>query len=313
MTVSIAQRFRPFSHLPGTTCLLPRTSLVVQGFPALLRVRGLFELPLEVKGPVREFTLQQDLERGIVSIWGVAQKERFRISLCATESAVELTGAIRRHFPYSGPFVEPSFPLERLSLGSHRAQDWDQMMRRFDQRELLPILFQMSHWIPLIENRVRTGMFRLLDQDFSSFLLAAFSGMFTPCLIDEKHHGVLPVEELPEGVEPISLIQEARKKIRGLFFRQEGAHLHLLPASPFEVGRMVDVCAKGLGTLNFEWRKGLLLRLVFHAAHDAELFLDTRATSFRVRTSRQEKGFRVEKNKALPVKAGVTYFVDRFQ
>ena len=64
--ISIAERFKPFSHTPGTKYILPYSTLTVQVFPTLIRVEER-EIPLELTGPVVDFTAQIDLEKGQTS------------------------------------------------------------------------------------------------------------------------------------------------------------------------------------------------------------------------------------------------------
>lgn len=307
--ISIAQRYRPFSHRPGATCLLPRTSFVVEAFPALLRVKNLFDLPLNHHGPVREFTLQQDLEKGIVSVWGIAKGGRFRLSLQASKDYIDVNG---KKFSHSAPYLEPIFPLERLSLGNHQAKDWDLVLRRFDLREILPVLFHLNQWIPE-SGLIRSHMLPLLERDWESFLRAAFSKILTPRFVDDEYQGILFSED-GEG-NPALLIKKAGEKIRALFFQQEGSLLRFIPASAYEVGRMTDVRVEGIGCLDFEWKKRALRQITFRAETDTKIRVDVPRpfSSFRLRTSRQEKGFRVQVNEELPVTAGLIYFFDRFQ
>jgi len=296
--ISIAQRFRPFSHQPGARSLLPGTSLVIQAFPTLIRIEGLCELPLDLSGPVREFTLQQDLEKGLVAIWGKAKEKHFQIKIQAEQDVVAISGLIEKKIPYSS--FQPSLPLERLSLGNHRAQDWAQVMRRFDVRQILPILYHLSQWTPSVKGAVQE------IEDWESFLHARFSGILVPRLFDDEYQGLLP----PLEGDPYSLVVEAKKQIRALFFEQRGKQLHCLPSSPFSVGRMTDVRVEGVGTIDFEWKKRDQVRsFVLRAMHDAEI--EVLGPTFRLRSPRQEKSFRVQKR--FEVRTGEIYFADRFQ
>ena len=311
MKITIAERFLPFSHVPGASCLLPRTAFVVEAFPSLLRVKGLFEMPLNHLGPVREFTLQQDLEKGCVYLRGIAKEGRFRHCIRAERGYVEVD---QKKFPHASSFLEPRIPLERLSLGSHRSQDWELVLRRFDLRQILPTLFHLSHWIPDC-GEVRSEMLSLLEKDWESFLRAAFSKILTPRLKDEEHQGLIIENEEPEG-SPCALVKKAGKKIRSLFFDQEGQTLRFLPSCDFESGRMTDVSAEGVGFLDFVWRKNSLRRLILRPASDVDVRIQVpkAIASFRFRNSRQEKGFRVKVNEdVLSLKAGGIYFADRFQ
>ena len=88
MRVRIGQRFKPFSHLPGTRCLVPGTPFQVTAYPTRIAVHEcaaypklLFLLDLVVEGPVEGFTLIQDLERGEVRVFGTAEQGYFRLAL----------------------------------------------------------------------------------------------------------------------------------------------------------------------------------------------------------------------------------------
>ena len=308
--ISIAQRYKPFSHAPGASCLLPGTALVVQAFPALLRVKGVFEFPLNHHGPVREFTLQQDLEKGCVFVSGIAKEGRFRFCLRAEKEYIDLNG---KKFPYAASLLAPQVPLERLSLGSHRSQDWELMKRRFDLKEIFPIFFHLSQWTPPCE-KVDSPMLTLLEEgQWDAFLRAAFSGILTPRFVDEEYQGLVSAGESKGS--PEALITLAGKKIRSLFFEQNGASLRFLSVSFFETGRMTDVRVEGVGSLDFEWRKKSLRTMVLRPSCDGSIYLATSnpISSFRVRTSRKEKGFRVKGCEELRLKAGEVTFLDRFQ
>src|ERR1700688_868586 len=75
MRIDIAQRLRPFSHVPGAACLLPKSRWQVQVFPTLLLFKNLqngelLKWELDLKGPVRGFTVEQDLEKSHVRVFG---------------------------------------------------------------------------------------------------------------------------------------------------------------------------------------------------------------------------------------------------
>lgn len=267
MKIEISRRDRPFAHIPGTLCLLPRTCWVVQAFPALIRLMdrekqgsdGLIEIPLQLTGPVREFTVQQDLEAGAVWVWGVAREGRFRFKLQAVEDAIELFvdrsplnglvcngKTLQRNeslrWKFSGPFMPGAAMQERLSLGMHRAQDWASVWKRFDFCEIFPILFHLGRWIPETFGTPRTKMFGLLDEGFDGFLRAAFSGILSPRLSDEDFQGLLPYEKIPPDASCCSLVIEAARRVRSLFIVQNEREISLLPGCEFDAGRMTNVC-----------------------------------------------------------------------
>lgn len=346
MRMTIAQRYRPFSHENGSTCLLPRSSWSIQAFPTFIRFRNReregslegFEISLPLHGIVREFTVQQDLENGFVFVWGIAKEGRFRLRWQAISGGIELlvekapsTGLIcggktlfakdREVWKVSGAFFEPS-ALERLSFGLHRSQNWPEVMRRMDLREILPILFHLGQWMPAVENDPETCVHRLLDSDdalfettMEEFLQVAFSGILSPRLVDDEYQGIVPVEAVPSRASAISLILKAKKRIRSLVVQQEDRKISILPACPFIAGRMTDVQCPQVGTLDFEWTKGKIRQLILRADQDTDVQFEFPRTigSYRLRTGLLDAGIRKSSDSALILETGKKYLLDRFQ
>ena len=80
--IKIVEKIRPFSHLPGTCLLIPFTHWQLQAFPSLLRINDLYseevqEIALPVEGPVSGFTVELDLEKGDILIFGKGQNGFF--------------------------------------------------------------------------------------------------------------------------------------------------------------------------------------------------------------------------------------------
>ena len=326
MNISVAVRYRPFSHVPGASCLLPRTCWAIEAYPTLLRLSSRetgqsLEIPLNITGPVREFTLQQDLEKGAVFVWGVAQEGRFRLRLQYEEPGMlhlypeHAPEGMLTQFSWEipGSCCEPPAPLERISFGSHKSQDWDQVKRRGDLLEILPVLFALSQWTPAVKS-APTAMSRLLESGFEAFFPAGFSGILNPRLIDEQFQGLVAEEKIPEEASPCSLIVEAGKKIRSLLLRQTGKRV-ILPAPKQFCGRMLHAHLEGIGLLDFEWTKGLVKRAILRACQDAALLfeLPEAIRTFRLRTSLHEKGCKMDAAAEWKVEKDCVYFLDRFE
>jgi hypothetical protein len=190
MRIQIAERLKPFTHVPGEYCLLPRTTCRCQIFPALIKIENLItiepesllEVQLNIKGPVKDFTVVQDLEKGSIQVWGHAQQGYFRYSLYPNLKS-SFPAALLLHIekaPSEGIYFhdilgragdvlavsknqmkksEPdALPLpsenmsvlfpERLSLGNHKAQDWTLVHRRQDLGEIMPIWLKLGESIP---------------------------------------------------------------------------------------------------------------------------------------------------------------------
>lgn len=94
MFIKIAERLRPYSHLPGTFFVLPGTAIRLQLFPTLIKIEGLFgadpvalgALALTLHGPIEDFTAQQDLEIGCIRVWGKTTGGFFRYCIKALQN-----------------------------------------------------------------------------------------------------------------------------------------------------------------------------------------------------------------------------------
>jgi hypothetical protein len=328
MKISIKERLKPFSHTPGAACLIPGTSWEIEVFPALIRLGKKYEAALHVRGPVKDFTLEQDLEKNCVWVFGHAKDGFYRLKFQGKPGGIELAvvnaplGFLvngrqlakeeRLLFADEIEFFLPT-NWERLSLGVSKAQDWDLVLRRFDLQEILPVLYGLSQKIPYINPQPLQGTGKLLEEkNLDSFCRAAFSKILVPRLNDDQHQGfVLP--ETATG-DPCFLLQEAARKIRSLFFHQEGSQISLLPLNSFNAGRMIGIQANGIGSIDLEWASRTLRRSILRAASSGEmtikLFKGLR--SFRVRTSLSQRGHRLEAGKPLLFESGKTYYLDQF-
>lgn len=336
MKIAIAEKLTPFSHLPGTACVIPGTNWEIEAYPSLLRI-GKREFKWDLTGPVAEFTLQQDLEKNCVYVFGKAKQGYFRLQIRASDSGIDLYadripskgfGALKSkgtlHLATEVPFVSKT-SYEKLSLGSHKAQDWDLIQRRCDLKEMLPILFALGQRIPyVIPPQKLTGAARLLElpKDRNSledalltFFKAAFTKLLIPRLTDDHYQGLIPEE--PVVGDRFFLIQQGCKMVRGLFFRQNERRIELLPLLPpsIDCGRMIGVKADGIGEIDFEWSKKMLKKVIIRAdvSGDAVLELPREIKRYRIRKNLREKGFKQERDEPLKLEAKKTFFLDLFQ
>lgn len=321
MKIKIGERLRPFSLIPGAACVIPGSSVVIEAFPTLLRIAGR-EWKMPLTGPVAGFTLQQDLEKNAVFIFGKAKEGYFRIRVEAKSSGFQITS---EKGPLKSAHIDAevlylSKPIfERLSLGSHKSQDWDQVQRRCDLKEILPALFCLGQKVPLILPQPLTGTARLLEWPddrkeltpaIEAFFKAAFKDILVPRLMDDQHQGLVPEE--PVKGDPFFLLQEGAKKIRALFFKQNERRLAFLPnlPIPFDSGRMLGIQAPGIGEIDFEWSKKRLRRVILRAITSGEVLFELQN---EIKTFRVGKKKKLRKDEPLLLEAGKTYHLDRFQ
>jgi len=316
MKITISQKLRPFSHRPGVACLIPGTCLSVEAFPTLLRFAG-FEYPIDVKGPIKNFTLIQDLERNCVFISGDGKDRSYRFRLQAFNGGFELFSQKpkeKKIFAFSLSFFLP-LTWEKLSLGSHKSQDWDLVMRRSDLKEILPVIFGLGQKIPLMNKQPSGSILSLLNEaQLQDFCSVAFSDILVPREKDEQHLGLVPSDEKFEG-RPFILLQEAFLLIRSLFFRQNERRLEFLPSTLFASGRLINLQVPGVGEIDMEWASYRLRRVVIRANCSGELLFtfpqDVSCFRFTVSKSLKHKKHLV--GDPFLVKMGYTYFLDRFQ
>lgn len=347
MHFEIAERLRPYSHLPGTYFMLPGSALRLQVFPALIKVDDLSgstpkhigNIILEIQGPVDDFTVQQDLEKGVIVVWGKSKKGFFRYRISALTNGMMLEFekgimAMKSEGEWSlhkndaqyvfgsaskagNSFVLPV--VERLSLGNHKSQDWTLMQRRQKFEEILPIWHRLGQLVPKHE-----GSSRLLQQcrdaiggnapekiieSFREVFLAGFDFGLSPRLCDTDHQGIFQ-DCKPTG-SALQLLSEGADLIRSLFVRFDGDKIKLLPALPteFHCGRFLSE------SLSVEWTKKDLRRVVFNAKDNKQItFAFSRGnTHCRLRTSNKDSGIKYVSGDKLDVVAGTPYWFDNFQ
>lgn len=359
MHIKIAERLKPFSHLPGTTCLIPLSAWQVQIFPTLLRFSDMMgkqiALKLGLLGPMRDFTIELDLENALIRVFGHTARGYVRYQVVSEEKNVVLhfektpPEGVEYHLSsQESPAVvknnekisiaisqEPIVPVhERLSLGMHKAQDWEMVCRRKDAKEIFPIWLRLSELTPVIHPPVsKVGTLLLLAEceniiasrerndlvsTFMNLFQAGFYGIFTPRLIDDQFQGFVPdLSPVPANLSPIVLIKRGAALIRSFFFQESEAALHLLPALPpeFHAGRFVALQCQDGSQFDLEWTKKLLRRAVLRAARDRQvvLVLQKPLKSFRLRRSLKDKGEVLNASDPFKVKAGEIIFLDRFQ
>lgn len=316
MKIKIVQKLRPFSHTPGASCLIPGTSVPVTAYPTLLRV-GSQDVPLPLTGPVHDFTLQLDLEKNCIFVFGKAAQGYFKLRLYATDSRFHIRrerGPIEdREIPYEFDFLIEPHP-ERLSLGNHKSQDWDLIQKRCDLKEILPFIFLLAQKVPLVPHQPLKGTAKLLElppqplRGLESFFKAAFTQLLIPRLIDDQHQGLAPEE--PVSGNPVFLIQESYKVIRSLFFIQNERRLIFLPNCPFDAGRLIHLKAPGIGEIDLEWTKkrARLIHIRATTSGDALLELPREIKTYRINKSHKQRA-----DEPVRLSAGKTLLLDRFE
>lgn len=371
MRITIAERRRPFSHVPGVYFVLPGTQLRFQLFPSLIRIHQLTEqdpflvseISLEITGPVRDFTAMQDLEKGDIRVWGHSAEGFFRYLLHGTNNNSDFFLKIEKQ-PQNKPLQricssgflhqygeeleskqkflfslkpDPSecTPTilrleEKLSLGNHKAQDWDKMRPRLDMSEILPFWIRLGQITPPsqgssvgtaallnpIRNAIDDRALEKILPAFQNLFLAGFDPGLSPRLLDTQHHGFhLPSIKQDDKISPLYLLTEGANLIRKLFLQVEGEQIKILPALPpqFHCGRFLHLHTPA-GILDIEWSKKEIRKIILKATKTGEghFIFQKGLKSFRLRQKKSEKGEIHACNTPISILEGNTYFIDQF-
>lgn len=341
MDIKIAERLRPFSHLPGSSCLLPGTHLSFQIFPALIAVHQLSasepkfieEIPVPAKGPVKDFTLQLDLEKGCIHVWGESKEGYFRYRILATAQPNQFMIKIEKGLADWSPKPTNLYPswgihqshvpalTDRLSLGNHKSQDWEMIKRRGDLTEILPAWLRLGQLTEQPKELAYEGTAALLKicensskenvyEAFQNLFYAGFEGILSPRLADTQYQG-FQLTSAPTQLSPLILLTEGAKAIRSLFFRSQQNELFILPSLPpqFHCGRFLHVSCGSLGLLDLEWSKKMIRRMVFHVQKSGAVnfHFPHEIRAFRL------NGQMYPTEKPIEMEEGKLYYFDRFQ
>jgi hypothetical protein len=290
--ITIAERFHPFSHAMGRKFLLPHTTFCAQVFPNRLNFVDLeakqepFSHRFDFAGPMRDFTAELDLEKGILRVFGTTQKGFMRYTVFAKSDGIWLDNTLLLSYP----IVIPAKTQERLSLGTHKAQEWEPVRRRLDCKEIFPLWLHLSHHIPRKEIDTLEGNYSLIEEcrqkitcgdkekvleSFEHLILAAFDGVLVPRLYDTDFQGILPEPQHLKQLSALPLLTQGAHLIRSLFIQEKADGIALLPCLPpqFHCGRMTHVQASNGVTLHLEWTKKALRRLQISSPHEKEVLL----------------------------------------
>jgi hypothetical protein len=302
LKISIAERYRPFSHTPGIKLAIPYSDWCVEVYPAKLCFFSIhtsesFEIKIGLNAFPDRFTATCDLERGGIKVEMKVQEQLLRYWIFEDSGLLLFLekgkcNIVSDRARVVSQFQMPSFfNSERLSFGVTKKQDWDLICRRRQVREFVPI------WFRLGQMRKEQGALSIPSEEQ---LNEQFSSCFTGIMV--------PDSKLPPlmGVNPPKAVIQSGS-IRGLFFREEVAGiLEILPHLPhcFPEGRFTGI-AFSLGTLDMEWAKGCLRKLIIHAEKQGsvQLKLPKENASYRLRSTGEP---------SLDFQPGCEYFLDQF-
>lgn len=302
MKIEIRNRLRPFSHAFGARCLLPGTEIAAKIYPAFIELEGIGQIELSLRGPVKGLTSLLDLEKGELVIFGHTADGYFRKQLSIKPGKICIGDAI---FPARTAF--PKQPMERVSFGCHKAQDWDAMRRRGSLVEWLPLWLIMAQWKGDITGIITSQTDRMsLGQVLMNLFEGSFEDYFVPAYERWKWLG------LPQPGSHLCPLIYGAALLRNCLISFQTDTLHLLPCLPKEliVGRYLQA-SFSWGSVDFEWTKGLIRRMILKTTQDVCLTLSFQKeiASFRFQNLKD----RMKNGEKIELKKGNSYTADRFE
>lgn len=341
MKIELRSRLLPFCHLPGVECVVPFSEYSIQIYPVLLRIQSLRdnktmeEIPLNVTGPVKNFVVIQDLEKGEIGVFGETPFGLLRYTIFSLDGQLYiivkkqpqerlLTKTSSRLLESTSKSMQAS-PSERLHLGMHKALDWELVKRRIDLREIFPVwhrlgqltleeayikdhsLFQECY--DAVNNRKKEK----ISHAFHALFSAGFQGILVPRLQDSEHQGY----KLPplEKNKALTILYEGSKLIRSLFLDVDYNHIELPPVLPSEFvsGKLCNFKFPN-GCIDFEWSKRIPRRMVFKAltSNTSTIIFPKNIRKARLRLNDNDKGVMVSSKALLDFEQGTHYYFDQF-
>ena len=323
--------FLPFSHVPATSCVVPGSTLVCRVYPARIEVFDYSDaqcslvqtIELPSLGPLEQFTVTQNLEKGHVQVSGFSPSGYICYQLYATKEAKKLgvkvlkgpLGIAQEHTPVLLP------KRERLHLGVFKKQCFPDLQYRAEITEFLPLWFMLSQSVGPATGDLFTGpsLCTQVKENFNAFkdlFRAGFTSLLTPRLIDTDHQGyLLPITANPNQ-SPLLLLHKMYPVIRKLFIVEEDNTLYILPALSRTLHSGYLSCTTKKGhELCIEWSKHWPRTIHIKAASDDALALHflKECRNFRLSTAKRKKIATCQNKESIELHAGREYLLDQFQ
>lgn len=331
--VSINLQLRPFDMQPGRAIFVPGSYWVCQIYPAKVSFFSFVtkesgEAPLPLQGPVKNFHVQVDLEKGHIEVSGIAEQGFFRFFIHAKKGRLFLEkkkGIVPSMLLGQLPNIPIAGQFPALSLGIHKKQDWALISRRCDPAEFLPFWLRWSYWIPPTLQK-KEGVNPLLKElleasteNVHGHLQKTFLGCFYDMFIPREDDGGLAL--LSAGVQfqgdLLQTLHEGAKYIERCFLCEEEGGFRLLATLPaeFHAGRFIRFFSQQGDKISMEWSKKKIRRIFFSCGK-------TRWIQWKVGSSQKscrfslkgflQEGSRVLLKKPLFFEAGRDYCLDNF-
>jgi hypothetical protein len=364
-------------YLPGSPYILTiyPTHIAILQIEANL-IHKVASIDWELQGPVHNFTYALDLDRERISVWGEAKQGYFHYTIRALLSPLGLEITLDRalaqgisyqltyNHPYSSTTLPKSALLQRkekiivtknaencpstiqyyqvqncqtLSFGFHKALEWENILRRNELSELIPIWFRLTQLLPpmieTIANLPSEGAFTLLkncyilvqqgeklalEQELLNLFNYSIKDLGVSQLEDTYFQGInCPPLSAGNHLTGLHLLKSVYHLLLMLFIKTVDSSIHILPTllPSFKAGRALNLPCGLLGTIDMEWRKDSIRRVYFHAntTQTIHFVFPSFIKSYRLGTGNKQMIKKQAIGLPLNVIAGQTYSFDYFE
>lgn len=334
--IEVHERYRPFSHTPGSTCMIPGTPYVLRAFPTRIEIfEGLEKveaIDLAITGPTGNFTVILDLEKGAVRVFGHAKEGYYEFCLFLNkegfvelrlERGVALTYSYnsqkgilgrKKSIVFDLPQVvqKPQNPAERLSLGVSKKLDADLVWRRRSLVEMLPVFFRLGQYFT--DEGEKEPSFLETREDFSHAIDSGFISLFAPAFEGKRFLGV----NWPEEKKPLRAAERPfhiYRSLRNLLVRERPGEILLLPEllKDFICGRLVGAELES-AKIGIEWTKGKLRRATIESKKDEQIAVvcPPWVREYRLRAGFKGKSQMCKNGEKFFFQTGHRYILDKF-
>ncbi|NGX32363.1 MAG: hypothetical protein K1060chlam4_00406 [Candidatus Anoxychlamydiales bacterium] len=353
MQIKIKQKFNIISHSIGAKFLIVNSRYFVQICPGLLHFKDLdsdknFKIFLDFVGPVKNFTISQNLLNGNIKVSFHAADGFLSYKIFNAETAacihferlpqdeisikLDKTKKIKvkeiLSLPIAISYIKK--PDELLFLGIHKKQDLDSINKRENLLEILPFLFLYSQFFKDIQTKkclrkncivrelkekIQNRNREEIEDQFIKVYKAHFSDSFIPRVNDNDFQNIIErVEE--KDANPLHILRKLFYIIKSILIDQKLDEIFLLPAIPvsFHSGKALNINLP-IGSFDIEWSKKLIKKLIFRPKKDVKLKLhfQSKIKEYRLRTSIKQKGKFFKNRDLLSFEKNKTYYLDKFQ
>ncbi|NGX29683.1 MAG: hypothetical protein KR126chlam4_00087 [Candidatus Anoxychlamydiales bacterium] len=353
MQIKIKQKFNIISHRLGTKFLIVNSTYFVQIFPGLLHFKDLnsdknFKIFLEFIGPVKNFTIFQDLQNGNIKVSFQTQQGFLSYKIFNSEKAtcinferlphdelsikLDKTKKIKPKTSINLPIAisYTKKPEEFLFLGIHKKQDLDFINKRENFMEILPFLFLYSQFFKNVQTKkclrencivrelkekIQNRKRNEIEDQFIKVYKAHFSDSFIPRVNDEDFQNIIPIIK-EKDASPLHILRKLFYIIKSILIDQKLDEISILPAIPisFHTGKALNINLP-IGSFDIEWSKKLIKKLIFRPKKDIKLKLhfQSKITTYRLKIFIKQKGKFFKNRDFLSFEKDKTYYFDKFQ